>query len=166
MRRLLSLCLVALLLAGCSAKVSDTHTVTFYYPKKDYISAGLTEGVMGSEERDAADEELEYLLRLYLLGPLEEHLQSLYPKGTELTGLTESGGTLTVSLSGTVNRMNDAAFTLAGACLASTCFPLKDYSAITVRSGDREITFQRDSLIFQDDTATLDNNTIKKEDTP
>ena len=165
MKKLLALCLTALLLCGCTHGTTADRATTFYYPKKNYVYS-ISESVVGSEARECADESTEYLLRLYLLGPTDEHLESLYPQGTRLLEAKESGDALTVTLSDTGNRMTDAAFTLAGACLASTCFPLKDYSAITVRSGDREITFQRDSLIFQDDTATLDNNTTKKEDTP
>ena len=58
--------------------------------------------------------------------------------------------------------MTSAAFTLAGACLAQTFFG--DYTAITIRSGDRDVTFRPGSLVLQDESATLDGNTAESED--
>lgn len=162
MKRLISLLLAGLLLCGCTKSLPKEHTVTFYYPKKDYVTLN-GQSVLGSEERDAADAELDYLLRLYLLGPLDEGLESLYPGSTQLLSLSRSGSSLTVTLSATANRMTDAAFTLAGACLASTCFPQTEATTITIRSGDREISFRPDSLVLQDDVAALED--AQKEDT-
>ena len=162
MKRLTALCLAALLLAGCAPRPPEGHSVTFYYPRKNYI-VSVNEGVMGQELRDAAEEDLEYLLRLYLLGPLDEGLITLYPQNTRLLEVKPSGTTLIVTLSDTGNRMTDAAFTLAGACLAQTFW--EHFSAVTVRSGDREITLRPDTLVLEDTTATLDND-AKKEDTP
>ena len=161
MKRLFALCLALLLLSGCVGRTPDGHSMTFYYPRKNYIS-NVTEGVMGSENREAAEKDLEYLLRLYLLGPLDEGLITLYPQNTQLLEVKTSGTTLIITLSDTGNRMTSAAFTLAGACLAETFFA--DYTAITVRSGDRDVTFRPSSLVFQDESATLDGNTAKKED--
>ena len=155
MKKLLALVLTALLLSGCAGSTAADHGTTFYYPKKNYVYS-ISESVMGSEERECADESPEYLLRLYLLGPLDEHLESLYPQDTRLLELRETGGTLTVTLSDTGNRMTDAAFTLAGACLAQTFWG--SFSAVTIRSGDREITFRPDALVLEDDTATLDTD--------
>ena len=73
-----------------------------------------------------------------------------------------SGTTLIVTLSDTGNRMTSAAFTLAGACLAQTFFG--DYTAITIRSGDRDVTFRPGSLVLEDESATLDGNTAESED--
>lgn len=161
MKKLLALCLTALLLCGCAHGTTADRATTFYYPKKNYVYS-ISESVVGSEARECADESTEYLLRLYLLGPTDEHLESLYPQGTRLLEAKESGGALTVTLSDTGNRMTDAAFTLAGACLAQTFFG--DYTAITIRSGDRDVTFRPGSLVLQDESATLDGNTAESED--
>lgn len=161
MKRLTALFLAALLLAGCAPRPPEGHSVTFYYPRKNYITS-VNEGVMGQELRDAAEEDLEYLLRLYLLGPLDEGLITLYPQNTRLLEVKPSGTTLIITLSDTGNRMTSAAFTLAGACLAQTFFG--DYTAITIRSGDRDVTFRPGSLVLEDESATLDGNTVESED--
>ena len=161
MKKLLALVLTALLLSGCAGSTAADHGTTFYYPKKNYVYS-ISESVMGSEERECADESTEYLLRLYLLGPLDEHLESLYPQNIQLLEVKTSESSLTVTLSDTANRMTDAAFTLAGACLAQTFFDR--CTTVTIRSGDRELTFRSDSLVLEDDTATLDTNT-EEEDT-
>ena len=39
-----------------------------------------------------------------------------------------------------------------------------DYTAITIRSGDRDVTFRPGSLVLEDESATLDGNTAESED--
>ena len=163
MKRFLALLLVLLLLAGCAPAQPGDNTVTFYYPRKNYVYS-LMEAAIGSESRDSADMDLEYLLRLYLLGPTEENLESIYPSGTQLQSLNQVGTALTIFLSPGSNRMEDISFTLAGACLARTCFGLGDFTMVTIRSGDRDISFRPDDLIFQDTSATLEDT--QKEENP
>ena len=163
MKKLLALCLTALLLCSCTHGTTADRATTFYYPKKNYVYS-ISESVVGSEARECADESTEYLLRLYLLGPTEENLESIYPIGTQLQSLTQAGTALTVFLSPGSNRMADISFTLAGACLAKTCFGLDDFSMVTIRSGDRDVSFRPDDLIFQDTSATLEDT--QKEENP
>lgn len=163
MKRTLALLLALLLLTGCAPTPANDNAVTFYYPRKNYVYSFM-EAAIGSESRDSADMDLEYLLRLYLLGPTEENLESIYPIGTQLQSLTQTGTALTVFLSPGSNRMADISFTLAGACLAKTCFGLDDFSMVTIRSGDRDVSFRPDDLIFQDTSATLEDT--RKEENP
>ena len=79
---------------------------------------------MAWETRDVTQEDLSYLLRLYLLGPQDEDLEALYPADIRLESASVAGGTVTVTLSPVGNRLTDISFTLAGACLARTCFEL------------------------------------------
>ena len=67
-----------------------------------------------------------------------------------------AGGTVTVTLSPVGNRLTDISFTLAGACLARTCFELSSASTVIIQSGDRRLALDRDSLIFQDTAASLE----------
>lgn len=163
MKRTFALLLALLLLTGCAPTPTNDNAVTFYYPRKNYVYSFM-EAAIGSESRESADMDLEYLLRLYLLGPTEENLESIYPTGTQLQSLTQVGTALTVFLSPGSNRMADISFTLAGACLAKTCFGLGDFTMVTIRSGDRDVSFRPDDLIFQDTSATLEDT--QKEENP
>ena len=52
-----------------------------------------------------------------------------------------------MSLSDTLENMTDAEYTLGSACLALTCMELTNASQITVVSGDRSITINRDNIV-------------------
>lgn len=163
MKRVLAILLALVLLTGCTPTPSGGNAVTFYYPRKNYVYS-FTEDAVGTENRESADMDPEYLLRLYLLGPIDENLEAAYPAGTRLQSLTSVGTALTVFLSLGSNRMEDISFTLAGACLAKTCFSLGGFTMVTIRSGDRDISFRPDDLIFRDTSATLEDT--QKEETP
>ena len=77
MKRLISFVLICLLLFGCTPRQQDTG-IRFCYPRKDYIYS-VTGGSVAWETRDVTQEDLSYLLRLYLLGP-----QAGYVTGTVL----------------------------------------------------------------------------------
>ena len=162
MKRVIVIALALLLLTGCSPTPSGENTVTFYYPRKNLVYS-FSDLPIGAEARDCADEALEYVLRLYLLGPTDENLESLYPSSIRLLSIEEEDGALAVTLSPGGNQMRDIDFSLAGACLAKTCFAYGGYSSVTIRSGDRELTLKNDDLLFRDDSATLDSSKEEKE---
>ena len=153
MKRVIAIALALLLLTGCSPTPTGENTVTFYYPRKNLVYS-FSDLPIGAEARDCADEALEYVLRLYLLGPTDENLESLSPSGIRL---------LTVTLSPAGNQMQEIDFSLAGACLAKTCIGYGGYSSVTIQSGDRELTLKNDDLLFRDNSATLDSSKEEKE---
>lgn len=154
MKRLISLVLICLLLWGCAPKQEDTG-IRFCYPRKDYVYS-VTSGSVAWENREVTQDDLSYLLRLYLLGPQDEDLEAVYPADIRLESASVAGGTITVTLSPVGNRLADVTFTLAGACLARTCFDLSSASTVIIQSGDRRLTLDRDSLTFQDTAASLE----------
>ena len=154
MKRLISFALACLLLCGCTPNQEDTG-IRFYYPRKDYVYS-VTGGSVAWESRDVTQEDLSYLLRLYLLGPQDEDLEAVYPADIRLESASVAGGTITVTLSPVGNRLADITFTLAGACLAKTCFDFSNASTVIIQSGDRRLTLDRDSLTFQDTAASLE----------
>ena len=87
---------------------------------------------------------------------VDEDLEALYPADIRLESASVAGGTVTVTLSPVGNRLTDISFTLAGACLARTCFELSSASTVIIQSGDRRLALDRDSLIFQDTAASLE----------
>lgn len=154
MKRLISLLLICLLLWGCAPRREDTG-IRFCYPRKDYVYS-VTGGSVAWESREVTQEDLSYLLRLYLLGPQDEDLEAVYPADIRLESASVAGGTITVTLSPVGNRLTDIAFTLAGSCLAKTCFDLSSASTVIIQSGDRRLTLDRDKLTFQDTAASLE----------
>ena len=52
-----------------------------------------------------------------------------------------------IQLSSLDDALSDADFSLAGACLALTCFGLTDAETVTVSSADRSVSLERDSII-------------------
>ena len=154
MKRLVSLLLLPLLLWGCAAQ-SPRDGVYFVYPKRDYVYS-IAQGSVAREYRDVTNQNLSYLVRLYLLGPQEESLMALYPPDVRLESLDLSDGTLSITLSKPGSSLNDITFSLAGACLAQTCFSLCDADTVVISSGDRHITLNRDALVFRDNSADLE----------
>ena len=75
MKRVIAIVLALLLLTGCAPSPAGENTVTFYYPRKNLVYS-FSDLPIGAEARDCADEALEYMLRLYLLGPTDENLES------------------------------------------------------------------------------------------
>lgn len=158
-KRCALLCCMLLMLCGCTAKNDD---ILFYYPRKDF-SYGTQDGVIASETREAPghEEDLDYLLTMYLEGPLDPSLHSPFPRGTALEGFTYSDATMYVTLSEAFAQLEGIDHTIASACLAYTCFHLTAAEKVVIKCnsedyGNRSITLSRDAMILYDDsTATL-----------
>lgn len=156
MKRLLALLLALLTLWGCGSKKEESG-IRFYYPRRDYVYQ-VTGGSVAWETRDVTQEDLSYILRLYLLGPQDENLEAAYPSGVYLESAQVDGSTVTVRLSPIGNRMTDIAFTLAASCLAKTCFGITGTTTLILQSGDRGLTLEESQLTFQDATASLETD--------
>ena len=154
-----TLCLVlalCLILPGCAvSKERLREPVTFYYPRRQY-QYGAEDGVISSEQREAAGhrDDLSYLLALYLIGPSDEALVSPLPWGTRILKTTQNGTTVTLKLSDTTPAMTDTEFSLACACLTLTCLSVTDAQAVKITSGSRSVTMSRDNLTLFDDSTT------------
>ena len=158
MKRLLCLLLIAaamLSLAGCGTSPAD-DSVTFFYarPMADY-RYGEPDGVIASEYRDAAGhmDDLEYLLSLYLHGPVDESLISPFPAGTQLEQLSWKESILTIQLSSGLSSLQGSDLTLACTCIAKTCFELTEATVVIVTthgSDSVSLRFTRDSLLLSD----------------
>lgn len=149
MRKLLVILLAALLLCGCAADKG----IHFYYLRTEY-EYGTADGVIASETREITgyDDDLNYLFRLYLEGPLNDSLTSPFPRGTYLLNTLLTGDTLTLVLSVEYSALEDLEQTLANACLASTGFQLTEAEQIIILSGKETYTLDRSSITLFDDT--------------
>lgn len=148
MKRLISLVLALLLLSGCGIigeRIKDP--VTFYYIRADY-QKDMGE-VIVSEIREASGhkDDLPYLLALYSMGPASNDLQAPFPANIRILPTEHTDAGIVLSLSDTLENMTDAEYTLGSACLALTCMELTNASQITVVSGGRSITINRDNIV-------------------
>ena len=156
MKRLLCLFLLScLLMSGCSLSSSDSvNSVSFYYVRNEYRQDMTT--LIKPERRNAAGHEndLSYLLALYLIGPSNNDLVSPLPSDTELLSVLQEDSTIAIQLSDTEKTMTDSHFALSCACLSMTCLDLTDAESITITSGTRTITMTRSNLSLTDNTNT------------
>lgn len=163
MKKFLSLLLIGSLLifpSGCGTSRTDSdQTVSFYYLRSsDSYIYGATDGVVSYENRDTAghNADLNYLLMLYLQGPLAEDLISPFPQGCKLLQLDRNDGKLTVLLNSNMATLRGMDLTLACVCFAKTCFSLTDADSIRimVKTFDGKISIDQtitiDSLLLED----------------
>lgn len=153
--------ILCLLLCGCGMLGERIkEPVTFYYLKSE-IEYFTQEGVIASEEREASGhrEDLSYLMALYLMGPTEEELRSPIPRGTRIYTAAQEPEGVVLHLSDTAGTMDDMEFSLACTCLSLTCFDLTDAQSVTIQSGERTVTMDRDTLTLYDGSAAAGEDT-------
>ena len=165
MRRQLCLILAMLLLlslCGCSYQSVDTSKpAAFYYTWADLEAKMEKEpdcGAIGSELRETSTRagDINYLLALYMRGPLDPELKSPFPAGCRVVSASVKDDTLCVTMDASFARMENVQLTLACACLAKTCFSLADVTQVQITSetpdGNKavNITIGTDSLLLTD----------------
>lgn len=164
MKKALSLVLIlALCLSGCAIGQDRLkEPVTFYYLRShtdaDDHEVFFKDGAIGSESREASGhrQDLNYLLAMYLQGPLDPELESPFPAGCKAVDIRLEDRVLTVSLNTVAASLNDMELTIACACLAQTCMGLADADTVHVEAcgPDGKALFTRSftggSLILED----------------
>lgn len=164
MKRALCLALCGCLLTalyGCSFSSSASgDPVSFFYQRAEFQYHG-SDNVIVPEQREisAQNGDLNYLVTLYLVGPLDDTLILPFPKGTRLLSLEESGGNLVITLSDNSKTLSDSAFSLACTCLALTCISITDAEEVTVVSGERTMAISQNNLVLSDDITGLSETT-------
>lgn len=154
MKRFLCLFLVFMLLAaltGCSSPSFDP-TIFYYCRSPESYQYFETASIIVSESRDLTghSRDLQYLVALYLAGPLDEDLISPFPRKTRLQEQEVNGSSLRIELTDLDSTMTDAEFSLAAACLAKTCIAYMLCQDATIQSGTRSITINADNVIMFD----------------
>lgn len=156
MKRSLALSLlICFLLSGCFfSPGKSTDEVSFYYVRSAYQEDMTT--LVASEYRDVSghEDDLNYILALYLIGPAEEDLVSPFPANTELLSTKQTDKNITIKLSDTEKSMNEPQFALSCACLSMTCLDLTEAKSVTIISGTRYITMTQDNLSLTDNAIT------------
>lgn len=156
MKRLFVLFLLcALVFTGCSLTQGNSR---FYYPRAEYLFYD-PEPVIAWETRDTAGhaQDLRYLLSQYLLGPLDQNLQSPLPRGTRMVSLEATGTDVTVTVSEEADSLSDARFSLAAACLALTVQDcLNSGGQLTLVCEERSFTVTKESLLLYEEAFPME----------
>ena len=147
MKRILAVLLIlALILPGCAVK----DRANFYYCRKEY-QYKAQDSVIVSEKRDISGHEnnLEFLVSLYLMGPLDAEYSLPFPENVKLKGIYFSNDYLTIELTH-ADALSDAEFSLACACMALTCLELTEAKTVSVISGSRILNLDASMLTLYD----------------
>ena len=150
MKKRISLFLILLLVFSLWSCRKE-ETIQFYYPRAE-IQYGFDNGLIVAEDRniEGADRSLEFLLKLYLEGPISQELRSPFPKGTALEDLSRDENIIILTLSDPFAELENMDYMIACACVSSTCFSLTDAYSVTIVAGQNEMTLTRDSLALTD----------------
>lgn len=149
------LLLCALILTGCGFTQDSSR---FYYPREEYLFND-PEPVIGWETRDTAGhtQDLRYTLSQYLMGPLDQKLQSPLPRGTRMVSLEIVGTDVTVTVSEEADSLSDAKFSLAAACLALTVQDSRHNGGqLTLICGDRSFTVTEENLLLYEEAFLME----------
>lgn len=165
MKRISCVILICLVLfTSCSQPESNRNlqdSVDFYYLRTE-LSYNNADGVITAEKREAAgkQDDLKYLMELYIQGPTTEHLKSPFPKNLRLIDVKVLGDTVFVKLSNRFATLTDTDLTLACACLTKTCLSLTEANQVTISAdtqaldGSQSITLSENDLLLLDQITT------------
>ena len=157
MKRMICFLLVGILmitLCACSQETKDSQ-ILFYYPRAEY-KHGTPDGVITPEihEISGHNDDLRYLLALYLQGPSDPELRLPFPGGTTLVDMVQDEQQVTITLSSTAALLEGIDLTIACACLAQTSFAVCDVPQVRIQSQAStsgrliDITFTRDNILL------------------
>lgn len=138
---------VMLSISGCSLFRRAEQT-DFYYLRTEYLYHSSM-GAVSKESREIGSDDLEYLLKIYLLGPSDQNLRCPFPAGSMLQQVVQEDNTITVDLN-LNGSISDSLFTAGSGCIALTCFGCTDAETITVTAGRHTVTITAESILLED----------------
>ena len=162
MKRIFCLMLILLLVCGiCGCHYSDSgdilEPVEFYYPRNSAAFVyGSEDGVIAAEIREGSGHtsDLNYLLSMYLRGPMDAGMYSPFPENCRLLTSYFEGDTVYVRLSSTFSTLENMELTIASTALAKTCLSIVDATYVHIDSVAEgksiSITLDADSIHFAD----------------
>ena len=164
MKRSLCFALILILcLSGCAIGQERFKNPVTYYYLQDYSDpdnrdAFFMDGAIGSEIREAGDHrtDLNYLLSIYLQGPLDASLRSPFPAGCRPMDIRQDETALYLVLTPAITELSEMELTVACACIAKTCMELVDADTVQISGTSQDgtvtvsRTFARDMLILED----------------
>lgn len=154
-RFFIAIFVVCLSVSLCACAYESEESYSFYYLRsEETIDYGSVHGLIAPVEREIAGQNagVNYVLRLYLEGPLSEEFVSPFPAGTYLRTTYWEDNILTIVLSEEFSTLTNIQATLAGACLCATCHELTGAEQIQIVSGDQSYIYSISDFLYVDDT--------------
>ena len=152
---------LALVCAGCSLfSGGKQENVVFYYEQSTY-QYGEPDAVICGEERDITGHrgDYQYLLSLYMMGPLSDTLRTPFPAGMQILDVSVRMDLIRITVSEDLNTLSDSRRSLALACLAMTGLELSGQESIVIVCGDEHVVLDRTMFTLVDSSA---NNLTKE----
>ena len=162
------LCISLILcLFGCrkEAKTSDNkNTVIFYYLRKD-VDFGSEHPLIAPERRTelSSGDTLEYLLALFMIGPVDDKLYSPFPSGLRVEKIQQENGKLVITFNTVLTEVTGFLLTQICACIAMTCTSLTGEETVSICALDSNfilqtvMEFSTSDLFLYDNTPELIN---------
>lgn len=152
--------LLSLTACDSSASTSPDETVFFYYCT-DPLRYDGNSSVISAEARNCTGyvNSLEFLLNLYLAGPVERGFKSPFPEGLYAESITLSSNRVSITLSSITSELKGLDLTLACVCLSKTVQELADVDTVYINyensnTGKRHtITIGPNSYLLTDETS-------------
>ena len=161
MKRILFPIILILLIFLSACQTADPDEVTFYYCRDpQQYQYFQDDSVICAESRDIMEHrtDLQYMAGLYLAGPMEEGLIPPFNKSTRLLSIRQEDSSLLVELSEHAEILTDSEFSLSCACFAMTCMDFVQCDDVTITSGERSITMNRENIVLLDSLPKQETN--------
>lgn len=161
MKRILFPIILILLIFLSACQTADLDEVTFYYCRDpQQYQYFQDDSVICAESRDIMGHrtDLQYMAGLYLAGPMEEGLIPPFNKSTRLLSIRQEDSSLLVELSDHAEILTDSEFSLSCACFAMTCMDFVQCDDVTITSGERSITMNRENIVLLDSLPQQETN--------
>ena len=168
MKKVIAIVLILCLALGCTGCRLPfgigNETVVFYYEQAQY-QYGEPDAVIFGEERDITGHvsDMQYLLSLYMMGPISDTLHSPFPTGMQVLDVKVRMDLVRITVSEELNTLSDARYSLALACLAMTCLELSEQESVVIVCGEDHVVLDRSMFTLSDNGAQIQD---QKGETP
>ncbi len=150
-------------LTACKKQEKPVEPVTFYYRRAEVTYDG-TADVISSEQREAKGhvQEIDYLLKEYLKGPISEELTHFVPENVKLVKFSTNNDSAQVLLSDGFARLSGMDLTVTCACITLTVIELTNVNNVQISTqnvplnNQPHITMNKDCLKLLDSTPLND----------
>lgn len=155
MKRFFTLLMALSMLVMLIACSSQEETEQFYYLRSEYLPRESGSMIAAETRTVTGERGLNYILRLYLEGPVSAEYVSPFPRGLHLLSTKQSEDMLQIFLSSEFAALEGIDLSVACACFANTVFSMTEISRFqivcTAADGSLSIDVDKNAYILQDE---------------